>query len=256
VSSPTRAIHRLEVGAQPRLEVDIVAGEVRVRVGPPGVVSLTIETNDASQIEVTQTGDTVSVHKPWGWSGRRRQVLVHAEVPEGADIVVSATSAEIRLDGSFGATKVHTVSGDITVGTIDRGEVDSTSGDVKLHTTGTLEASTISGDVTVGHVRGRLKASLTSGDLRADRVDGNAEVATMSGDVAIGRCDGDDIAIRSVSGDLRLALPGGIRVEPDIATVSGKAVLPSTPAAPTTGERRRVRLRLRTVSGDIRLERC
>lgn len=256
MSTPTRALHRLEVGPLARLEIDIVAGEVRVRTGQPGVVALTIETNDASQIEVTQTGDTVSVHKPWGWSGRRRQVMVQAEVPEGTDIVVTATSAEVRLDGTFGATKVHTVSGNITVGTIERGEVDSTSGDVKLRTTGALEASTISGDVTVGHVRGRLKASLTSGDLRADRVDGDAEVATMSGDVAIARCDGDDIAIRSVSGDLRLALPAGIRVEPDIATVSGKAVLPSAPALPSVGERRRVRLRLRTVSGDIRLERC
>ena len=39
---------------------------------------------------------------------------------------MSATSAEVRLDGSFGATKVHTVSGDITVGTIERGEVTPT----------------------------------------------------------------------------------------------------------------------------------
>jgi DUF4097 and DUF4098 domain-containing protein YvlB len=243
------------VGVHPRLEIDIVAGEVRASVGPAGIVAVTIETNDASQIEVTQTGDTVSVHKPWGWSGRRRQVMVYAQVPDGTDIVVSATSAEVRLDGAFGTTRVHTISGNITIGSIQRGEVDSTSGDVQLRTTGALEASTISGDVTVGHVRGRLKASLTSGDLRVDRVDGDTEVATMSGDVAIGRCDGDDIAIRSVSGDLRLALPSGIRVEPDIATVSGKAVLPTSPAAPVSGERRRVRLRLRTVSGDIRLDR-
>jgi DUF4097 and DUF4098 domain-containing protein YvlB len=228
---------------------------VRVRNGAAGVITLTVESYDANQIEVSQMGDTITVHKPSGWANRRRQVVVTADVPDGTDITVSSTSAEVRLDGTFGGTRVHTISGNITVGTIDRGEVDSTSGDVQLRTTGTLDASTISGNVTVGHVRGRLKASLTSGDLRAERVDGDADVASMSGDVVIGRCDGDDIALRSVSGDLKLSLPGGIRVEPEISTVSGSTTLPKVPAAAVDGPRRRVRLRLRTVSGDIRLDR-
>lgn len=254
--SATRVHHRFEVGATGRFEIDIAAGEVRMRNGSPGVLEVTVEANDASQIEVSQIGDTVSVRKPWGWSGRRRQVVVTAEVPAGTEVTVSSASANIRLEGTYGTTRLHTVSGDIDVGDIERGEVDSTSGDVQMRASGSLEASTVSGDITVGHVRGRLKASLTSGDLRADLVDGDADVATMSGDVVIGRCDGDEIALRSVSGDLRLALPAGIRVEPDISTVSGSTSLPRSPAPPSPEPRRRVRLRLRTVSGDIRLDRA
>ena len=66
---------------------------------------------------------------------------------------------------------------------------------------------------------------------------------------------GASVEIRTVSGDVRLGLPTGIRVEPEITTMSGKVSLPS-PAEPTaSGERRAVKVRLRTVSGDIRIER-
>jgi DUF4097 and DUF4098 domain-containing protein YvlB len=255
VTAPSRNHHRFEVGALARLEVEIATGEVRLRNGAPGVVVLTVETSEANQIDVSQNGDTIAVRKPWGWVGRRRQVVVTAEVPPGTEITVSSVSAPVRLDGQYGNSRVHTISGDIDVDRIERGEVDSTSGDVQLRTTGALEVSTISGDVTVGHVRGRLKASHTSGDLRAQRIDGDAEVATMSGDVVIGRCDGDEVSLRSVSGDIKLGLPAGIRVEPEISTVSGSTSLPKPTHDAVPEPRRRVRLRLRTVSGDIRLER-
>ena len=69
----------------------------------------------------------------------------------------------------------------------------------------------------------------------------------------VGHCDGSDISVRSISGDVRLGLPSGIRVEADLSTVSGRAQLPEP--APTGGDRRPVRLMVKTVSGDIRLER-
>ena len=53
--------------------------------------------------------------------------------------------------------------------------------------------------------------------------------------------------------DVRIGLPSGIRVEADLSTVSGRASLPDPAAA--GGDRRPVRLRLKTVSGDIRVER-
>ena len=79
-------------------------------------------------------------------------------------------------------------------------------------------------------------------------------VRSTSGSTRIGHCDGSEISVRSISGDVRMGLPSGIRVEADISTVSGKASMPE-PAAPTPGERRPVRVKLKTVSGDIRITR-
>jgi hypothetical protein len=53
-----------------------------------------------------------------------------------------------------------------------------------------------------------------------------------------------------------IGLPAGIRVEPDISTLSGRTRLPEqSSAAPTDAPRRSVRLKLRTVSGDIEISR-
>lgn len=257
MSASDRTRHAFTVGDHPRLEVEIAAGDVRVRVGQPGNVVVTVEASDAAQIEVSHVGDTVVVRKPRGWGTKRRHVIINVEVPAGIDLDISTVSGEIRLEGSYGNARVHTISAEVAIDTIRRAEVDSTSGDVQLRATGALDVSSISGDVRVGLVQGRLRASLTSGTLRVDRVEGDADVASMSGNVVIGRCDGDDVALRSVSGDLQLGLPTGIRVEPEITTVSGRTSLPSAaaPAPATSAPRRRVRLRMRSVSGDIRIER-
>jgi DUF4097 and DUF4098 domain-containing protein YvlB len=256
----SRAHHRFTVGDRARLEVEIAAGDVKVRTAPHDAVVLTIDTADPSQVEIIQVGDSISVRHLGRW-GRKRHVVVVAEVPEGADIRIITVSADVRLDGRLGATQARTVSGNIGIERIDRGNLDSTSGDLHLTTSdGALNVSTVSGNVSVGQIRGRLTASLTSGDLRVDLVDGDVEVSTMSGDVAIGRCDGDSLSVKSVSGDLAIGLPSGIRVEPDISTLSGSTSLPK-PSKDSFGAgfgetRRRVRLRLRTVSGDIRLLRA
>jgi len=74
--------------------------------------------------------------------------------------------------------------------------------------------------------------------------------------VTIRRYTGASVAIRTVSGDVRVGLPSGIRVDPEISTMSGKVSLPPPADATTSGERRTVKVRLRTVSGDIRIERA
>ncbi len=256
----TRAHHRFTVGDRARFEVEIAAGDVRVRTSPGDTITLTVETADLSQIDVVQLGDTVSVRHLGRW-GRKRHVVVVAEIPERADARITTVSADARIDGLLGATEVRTVSGGITIERIDRGKLDSTSGDVRLDLAhDALAVSTVSGDVSVREVRGRFTASLTSGALRVDLVAGDLDVSTMSGDVAIGRCEGDNLSVKSVSGDVEIGLPSGIRVEPDISTLSGSTRLPkpaATASSPGAGDaRRRVRLRLRTVSGDIRVERA
>jgi DUF4097 and DUF4098 domain-containing protein YvlB len=113
-----------------------------------------------------------------------------------------------------------------------------------------------SGDIMLGRVGGRLSASLSSGDVRIDELAGDGDFETASGDVVVRRYMGGSMGVRSVSGDVRVGLPSGISVQPEISTLSGKVNLPEPARDTAAGERRTVKLRLRTVSGDIRIERA
>jgi DUF4097 and DUF4098 domain-containing protein YvlB len=192
---------------------------------------------------------------------RSRGVRVVAHVPSSSDVEVRTPSGDVELRGTLGAVRIRSASGDLDAEHVERLEVNTASGDARLRSaTGDASFNTASGDVSVGRVDGRLVASLASGDLRAERAGGAVDVGTASGDVSIERCDGDDIVVKTVSGDIHLGLPSGIRVEPEISTLSGKATLPdpARKAEPEFGfppPRRVVRLRLRSVSGDIRIDR-
>jgi DUF4097 and DUF4098 domain-containing protein YvlB len=187
---------------------------------------------------------------------RGRASRLVANVPIGTDVELNSSSGDIRLIGCLGVVRVHTASGDIEVGDAARLDVTTASGSFRCgEIAGQVHISSVSGDCMLARVGGSVEASLTSGDLRIDRCDGDLTVNSTSGDVRVGRCGGSDIAVRSISGDLRIGLPSGIRVEAQISTLSGRAMLPDPVPSSTDADRREVRLELRTVSGDIRVER-
>jgi DUF4097 and DUF4098 domain-containing protein YvlB len=206
--------------------------------------------------ELGQLGDVISLRPGWGWRSRSARVLVDA--PTGTTIDVRTASADVSLTGSFGRVRVRSVSGDLRAQEV--GELDATtaSGDVSVdRVTADATASTVSGDIVCGAVAGRIVANTASGDLRVRQVGGDVRVGTTSGDVRIECCDGSDIAVKCVSGNVELGLPTGIRVEPDVSTMSGRVRTP-TPAPVTTpaGGRRLVHVNLRSVSGDITIDRA
>ena len=165
---------------------------------------------------------------------RGRSCRVVAVVPRGTDVNVETASAEVRLSGNLGTVRVRTASGDVDVDRSLRLDVTTASGEVTCNAVeGDATITTISGDCSVTTVGGRLDASLTSGDLRVERCAGDLAVGSTSGSARIGHCDGSEISVRSIS---------------------GRASLPE-PAPATTTDRRPVRLRLKTVSGGIRVER-
>lgn len=245
-----------QVGERPFLDVRVPVGSIEVRNGDASAVHLTVDASDADEFEIFKTGERISVRHPSRWRMRGRNSRIVAEVPVGTDIEVSSTSGEVRLMGRLGVVRVHTASGDIEVGDAARIDITTASGQLSCgEITGEANISSVSGDCTIRAVDGRLDATLTSGDLRVDDCGGDITVASTSGDVRVGRCRGSDIAVRSISGDVRVGLPSGIRVEAEISTLSGRASLPEAAASSPSGERRHVRLRLKTVSGDIRVER-
>ena len=252
-----RRDERFTVDGRARLDIDVPAGAIHVQVGDPGTVDVSIDSSDPAQFEVTSIGSSVSVVQPSRWSSRSRATRVVVRVPAGSDVDVRTASGEIELRGTLGNVRARSASGDVDAEHVGRIDAQTASGDARV-VAASRDASfnTASGDVSVGRVDGRLSASLASGDLRADRVGGSVGVGTASGDVSIGRCDGDEIVVKTVSGDIHVGLPSGIRVEPQITTLSGRTTLPHPAPVAASAPRRTVRVRLRSVSGDIRIDRA
>lgn len=247
---------RWEVGERPSLDIRLPVGTVEVFTGDAGIVQLTIDASDVDDFEIFKTGDRISVRHPSKWGRRGRNTRLVAHVPVGTDVELSSTSGDVRLSGRLGVVRVHTVSGKIEVGDAGRIDLTTASGDVSCgDVSGEAHVSSISGACTLRSVGGGLDATLTSGDMRLDVCDGDMTIVSTSGDVRVGRCGGNDIAVRSISGDVRVGLPSGIRVEADISTLSGRAILPDPVASSELADRRQVHLQLKTVSGDIRVER-
>lgn len=245
-----------QVGERPSLDVRVPVGTVEVYVGDAGVIQLMLDASDVDDFEIFQAGDRISVRHPSRWRMRGRSSRLVAHVPAGTDVEINSSSGEVRLVGRLGIVRVHTASGDIAVGDAARLDVNTASGSCTCgDIDGEANVSSVSGDCTMRRVGGRLEATLTSGDLRIERCDGDLVASSASGDVRVGRCGGSDIAIRSISGDVRVGLPVGIRVEAEISTLSGRAMLPDAAPSSDLGDRRPVRLQLKTVSGDIRVER-
>ncbi len=247
---------RWEVGDRPFLDVRVPVGTVEVYATDPGIVELLVDSSDADEFEIFKTGDRISARHPSRWRMRGRSSRIVAHVPPGTDIEINSSSGEVRLIGSLGVVRVHTASGDIEVGDVARIDVTTASGQLTCGAvSGDAHVSSVSGDCSIRLVGGRLEATLTSGGLRVDECDGDVMVGSTSGDVRVARCRGSDIAVRSIAGDVRVGLPSGIRVEAEISTLSGRASLPEPAPSTDRADRRPVRLHLRTVSGDIRVER-
>jgi DUF4097 and DUF4098 domain-containing protein YvlB len=246
-----------DVSGPAQVEVDNPSGSVEVHVGPDARVAVTIDGPAVDEWEVVQVGASVSIrrNRERGW--RSRSTRLYVEAPAGSDLDISTASADVVTVGDFGAARLRTASGDVRVDTLQRLDANSASGSLRAKTIASdVTCNAVSGDVELGTVGGRLHSSTASGNIRASDVGGDVELGTASGDVAIGRCGGSDISAKCVSGSVSIGLPAGIRVEPDISTLSGRTKLPEPSSVPPTdAPRRSVRLKLRTVSGDIKIVR-
>lgn len=245
------------VGVRPRLELRVPSGRIRIGPGAQGSITIDVSGRGADALEVGQSGDTVYVRRLQGGNWLRSgSVVVDAVVPNGCEIDVSVASADLDIRGEMGATSVKTASGTVRAETVSSLSVSSASGDVDVQmVTGDADCSCASGDVSLGEVGGRLTAKLASGDLEVGRAASMARCSSASGDLRIHRFEGDDVTVKSVSGDVRVAFPTGIRLEADCTSLSGAIRFPEGGGSPVEGERRTVRLSGRSVSGGIRVER-
>jgi hypothetical protein len=136
------------------------------------------------------------------------------DVPRRATVVVEAASAAVSSDGLRGDQRYQTVSGDISLTSVAGAVVvEAVSGDVRLVARGALDlqARTVSGDLEVRAGRiDHLAAGTTSGDVRVAgelATGGKHRIETVSGDMLLALAGGVRLVATTVAGDVRSMLP-------------------------------------------------
>lgn len=257
------------------VKLDLIVPAGAVTVGPWGEprveISVTpIRGDDASvqaaaetRIEAVERGGRheVSVRVPkregrLGIFGRSPELLVAIRCPEAADLELTTHSADLDARGPLGEVAVRSASGDVTAGDAESLSFTTASGDlVAGAVSGSLTTKSASGDVAVRSVVGPCTVSTVSGDVRLGSTTMLAAVTTVSGDVELDAVEGGT-RVSCVSGDVRVATRPGLALWIDVQSVSGSVTSDLEVGGATANAEGQVELRVRTVSGDVRITRA
>jgi DUF4097 and DUF4098 domain-containing protein YvlB len=160
---------------------------------------------------------------------------------------VKTASGDIQLDEATGPTRIKSASGDFHVDRVG----------------GSLDVQTVSGDVHAGSVAGDLRAHLVSGDVYVRDARGSISTNTVSGDQSYEAVMQGRIELKAISGDVLVGVRRGSRIFVDANTVSGSTTselelgdAPAPSVEPATQQGPLVELFVKTVSGDVRIERA
>lgn len=257
------------------LSVQIGSGSVQVTATDADVTQIEITGPHADDVVVEQHGDQIRVTEPHLMHrllGLSRALQVTVRVPAHSGLSTRLGSADLRTEGPLGACTLASGSGAVLV---DRtGTLDATtgSGTVSIHTVdGDLRAKTGSGDLTVAEITGTadlisgsadlhlqavggaVTARTGSGDLRIATVGGDVTTTTGSGDTEVGGIRRGRLMSRSASGDVAITVGHGTPTWTDLHSVSGAIAHDLQPLGEPAAGQDHVELRVRTVSGTIRV---
>ena len=191
------------------------------------------------------------------------ELRLRITAPIGASLDVRTKSADLQARGTYGAVEIKTASGDLQLGDAGSARIKTASGDAHIDgTRANLEVQSDSGDLHVGTVGGDLRVQLVSGDVHVRDIGGSVNANTVSGDQNYEAVTNGRVEVKAISGDVTVGVRRGARVYVDANTVSGSTSsefeLGDAPAAepPLSDTGRSVEVFIKTVSGDIRLERA
>lgn len=258
------------------LDLRLPSGEVEVESGAGDETIVELDATrdndeiravvESARIELRQRGDGHEVlvdveRKRFGFlfDMMRGGLILRLHAPDGADVQISTSSADIDLRGRFGSLKAQLASGDLRADEHDgRVDVKSASGDVELQRIGgSANIATASGDIVIRSVDGEAALRSASGDVFVDEAADSVTVQTASGDQRIGSVAAGRIALTSASGDQQVGVRSGSRVQLDVKTMSGDASSElEVHDKPLEGSGPKVEIRATSMSGDIRIHRA
>ena len=157
----------------------------------------------------------------WGSGDSDLQI----RVPVGSEVEFKGVSLDVTVNDVKGGVKGGTVSGDLSLTSIDRRiDVGSVSGDITLRQcNGRLHVNSVSGDLDVRDSNGEGSYESVSGSIVVrGREQLEIEIETISGEIIVELEQFREFRAESVSGEIEIAghlLDGG-RV--DLEAVSGR----------------------------------
>src|SRR3989442_11176734 len=253
------------------LDLRVASGDISVDPTLDGRVEIELIAHDEESqalvdaARVERRDDRVVVEVPQkrgGWSGfalifGRGGISCRVRCPHQSNLEIRSKSADVEALGTLGNVDVRTASGDLAVQELMGDLVaKGAGGDIRaerIH--GDASVQTASGDVDLGFLGGRVVVNAVSGDVRIGRTNGDATVGTVSGDQQHDSAGGS-VTSNSVSGDVRVAVRRGSRVYLDCNSVSGDTSSDLEMTGESTGDGPLIEVRVKTVSGDIRITRA
>ena len=239
----------LAVDDNPTIRITIRSGRVNVESGEPGMARFKVDTNDPT-FEIRQAADAIVAS-----GDRGGRVFVTVSVPPLTDMEIGTASGDVDIDPPLGRLDVTTVSGEVQFETVERLQARTTSGGIRgRRVEGEASCVTTSGDIKVSEIIESADFSSRSGSVVIGSCSGTVSCATLSGNIRIEELSGPTGRIKSMSGGVRLGIPRRTRLELDANTLSGKVTLPTPSPSPEPPERE-ISLKVRLVSGNLKIER-
>jgi DUF4097 and DUF4098 domain-containing protein YvlB len=249
------------------VQIDAVDGEeTRVELVPlndseatrDAIARATVSASDGEVVVEIDSGRNWSISiGNWGFGSAK--VGVRITCPTGSELQCDTASADVRVEGTLGTTRVRTASGDLRLQRIEgQLEAKTASGGIQVdHVEDRATLHTVSGDVQLRTAMKGVAVNSVSGDVIVTEVIGDVDIGTVSGDAIVRAAGPGDVAVKAVSGDVLVAIRRGLRVRLDVNSVSGKIGSElEVNDTPVRAEGPEAHLRVRTVSGDVNISRA
>jgi DUF4097 and DUF4098 domain-containing protein YvlB len=192
-----------------------------------------------------------------GTNRDRDSIDITVTVPAGTAMKISSFTSSITIDGRCGGADLASGTGEISVAEV--------AGDLRLRfASGTARAERVdgsvqvrsgSGSVVLGDVTGTVDSGCGSGRLEVRSAHGSVRSRSGSG-TAVLRAVFDDVDLATGSGGVEIGLPAGHSARLEVTTGSGRVDSDLPIEQRPSGTTRRISIRARTGSGDVRLFRA
>jgi DUF4097 and DUF4098 domain-containing protein YvlB len=192
---------RLDLPIAVTLRLQSRSGKVHVIAEPRDDIEA--ESDDVNHFP-DDDGGTIVVR-----SGRGGSKPLIVRCPIETDLVIGTQSGAVKLEGRLGSARVTTMSGNVEVQDAEELDVRTMSGSIEVGVCrGRCRLNAISGGVSVRDAD-VAQASTVSGSIKLARVAGDVRARSVSGTIDMCASGDSPIAVKTVSGKVRIALPEG-----------------------------------------------